>query len=224
MLAASFAALLFALALVACGDGESSSTAATPNQQPQNGQADKGRSGGSTSPRGAADGGKGREGQGGGGEAADFIPKQHEDSGGGAAQYERKGGDNSVQEFGQEADTSEFEAAAAALHNYLDARAQGNWDAVCRYLSKATIQSLERPAAQVKSAAGCAGALEKITNPAAKQLLVEEAVKADIGSLRGADGRGYLIYTAGDRTILAMPMAREGGEWKVAGLAATPLN
>lgn len=221
------AALFLALTLGACGGGSdsTSSTAGGGEQQSPNGRAAQGRSSGSTSNEGTAGGGKGKESRVGGKEAAEFTPKQHQDSGGGAAQYEDKGGDNSVQEFGREADRSEFEAAATALHNFLDARAEGNWDATCRYLSKGTIESFERFAATAKSGEeSCGGILEKITNPAAKQLLVEEAAKADIGSLRSEGNRAYLIYTTGGRTVFAMPMAREGDGWKVAGLAGTPLN
>jgi hypothetical protein len=152
-------------------------------------------------------------------------PKQHQDSGGGAAQYRVKGGDNSVQGFGQEAGRSDFEAAATALHDFLDARAEGNWAAACQYMSKSAVESLEQLAAQTKSPdESCGAILAKITNPAAKQLMVEEAAKADVGSLRAEGDRAFLVYTVGGKTILAMPMANEGGQWKVAGLASTPLN
>jgi hypothetical protein len=226
MLVAAIAALLLALSLVACGGGgdSSSSTTSTREQPSGNRHAAGDPSSNSASRRRAADSGKGNEGQHGGGEAADFAPKQHQDSGGGAAQYEVKGGDNSVQEYGQEADASEFEAAATALHNFLDARAQGNWEAACQYLSKDTVKSLAGLAGQLKSGAGCAGALEKIINPAAKKLMMEEAAKADIGSMRFEGDQGFLIYTAGNDTIFTMPMANEGGVWKVSALTGSALN
>jgi hypothetical protein len=227
MLAATFVALLLVLTLGACGGGgdSSSSTAETREQQSQSGQVAKDRSGGTTSRKGADEDGKGKESQDGGGEAAAFTPKQHEDSGGGAAQYRVKGGDNSVQEFGQEAGASEFEAAATALHSFLDARAEGNWDAACRYMSKSTIESFEQLAAPAKSGEGsCGSILAKITNPAAKQALEEEAEEADVGSLRTEGDQAFLIYTADGKTIFAIPMAKQGDEWKVASLAGTPLN
>jgi hypothetical protein len=230
MLAATFVALFFAVALVACGGGEDSTSGTAASQgQGQGGTSSKTGSTGSTSKNGASNGGsrsKSSGAQGGGGSAAAFTPKEHRDSGGGAAQYQVKGGDNSVQEFGQEAGASEFEAAATALHNFLDARAEGNWAAACQYLSKSTTESFEQLAAQAKSIEdkSCGAILGKLTNPAAKQAMAEEAAKADIGSLRIEGDQAFLIYTAGSKTILAVPMANEGGKWKVASLAGTPLN
>ena len=77
-------------------------------------------------------------------EASNFAPKHHTDSGGGSKQVEVKGGDNSVQEFGGEADTSELDKAATALHNFLDARVESNWAATCTYMSKAVIESVRK--------------------------------------------------------------------------------
>ena len=157
---------------------------------------------------------------------SEFVPKHHHDSGGGSPQFKVEGGDNSVQEFGEEADTSELAAAAAALHNFLDARAEGNWAAACDYMSKATVESFEKLAAQAKESGdtSCGAILEKLINPAAEQSMKAEAEKADVGSLRTEDERAFLIYTGAEGTVLAMPMADEGGDWKVASLAGTPLS
>lgn len=226
--AAAFSALLLVAGLGACGGGDDSTSGTAASRDRATDPSWKTGSTGPASKGGASDTGsqgKQGEGQSGGDAAADFTPKQHQDSGGGAAQYQVKGGDNSVQEFGQEADGSDFEAAATALHNFLDARAEGNWAAACQYMSKSTIESLERFASQTKSSdKSCGAILAQITNPAAKQSLVEEAAKADIGSLRTEGNRAFLIYTAGGKTILAVSMANEGGQWKVASLAGTPLN
>jgi hypothetical protein len=51
-----------------------------------------------------------------------------------------------------------------------------------------------------------------------------EAEKANIGSLRIEGEQAFVIYTGIDGTVLAMPMANEGGDWKVASLAGTPLS
>lgn len=230
MLAATFVALLLAGALGACGGGDDSTSGTAASQEKDQGtQFSSGFPKASTAKNGASGAGSqaSREsnGQSAGGNAADFTPKQHQDKGGGAAQYQVKGGDNSVQEFGQEAGGSDFEAAATALHNFLDARAEGNWAAACQYMSKSTVESFEQLAAQTKSSdKSCGAILAQITNPAAKQSMVEEAVKADIGSMRTEGDRAFLIYTAGGKTVLAVSMANEGGQWKVASLAGTPLN
>jgi hypothetical protein len=232
---AALAVLLVAFGLAACGGGDDSgSTAAEAGGAGQSGAKEGGSSGKSGEKGGKSKAGSGGEGQGGGSgssgsrsqEASHFKPKSHDDSGGGSKQFVQKGGDNSVQEFGKEADTQEFEAAAVALHNFLDARAEGNWAAACEYLSKAAVEGFEKLASQVKQIkdTSCAGVLEKLTNPAAKASMKEEAQKANVGSLRTDGDRSFVIYTGIDGTILAMPMNNEDGEWKVSSLAGTPLN
>jgi hypothetical protein len=224
---AALVALLLLAGLAGCGDGDGSDSTTA---QAGGGSSESTASDGASKQNGSKGDGEGKSGSSGEqqtpdpGDASEFKPRHHTDSGGGAEQLKVKGGDNSVQEFGEEADTSEFEAAAAALHNFLDARAEGNWAAVCQYLSKSTIESFEKLAAQTKGGAtSCGAILAGITNPNAQAALKAEAEKADAGSLRTEGGKAFLIYTT-DGTILAMPMADEAGAWKVAGLAGTPLN
>ena len=213
--------LLLALGLAACGGGDSSSAEGGASGGSKQGEAKSGGGGGK---------GDGGEKSGGspsnGGEAAEFKPKPHDDSGGGSQQFRQKGGDNSVQEFGEEAGEEEFNAAAVALHNFLDARAAGNWGAACEYMSKSVVESFEKLAAQAKQIeeTSCAAILGKLTNPAAKKSMKTEAAKADVGSLRVEGDRSFVIYTGIGGTVMAMPMANEGGEWKVASLAGTPLS
>jgi hypothetical protein len=222
--------LLVALGLAACGGSDSSSStnaeAGSQNKAESN-------AGGSASKQGGDEGKSGPggdKGQSGGSshanEAAKFVPKPHHDSGGGSTQFRVKGGDNSVQEFGEEADATELNAAAVALHNFLDARAQGNWAAACDYMSKAVVESFEQLAERAKQVedTSCAGILGKLTNPAAKQSMEAEAEKANVGSLRVEGEQSFVIYTGIDGTVLAMPMANEDGAWKVASLAGTPLS
>lgn len=252
-LVAAGAVLLVAVGLIACGsDSSTSSTAAQAEGKAQatgngSGKSSKQKGGGeaksdSKSGEGGSDGSSGgsdgssgesggSSGSGGGGKpdggnAADFVPKQHKDSGGGSKQYIVKGGDNSVQEFGGEADDAELEAAATVLHNFLDARAEGNWAAACQYMSKEMIKSFEQLATAAKQidASSCGAIVAGLTNPAAKASMKAEAEKADVGSLRTEGDRSFLIYTAGGDTILVMPMKNEGGNWKVASLTGTPLN
>lgn len=228
MLLLALVALLLAMGLVACGGGDSSSSTTEADRGQAEGKSDQ-----ETSKQGGAKGdegksGSGSEGQSGGSSpsASEFAPKHHSDSGGGSQQFKVKGGDNSVQEFGEEADTTELDAAAVALHNFLDARAEGNWAAACGYMSKSVTESFEKLAAQAKQIEdkSCAGILGKVTNPAAKSAMKTEAGRANVGSLRIEDEQAFVIYTGVGGTVLAMPMAKENGDWKVASLSGTPLN
>jgi hypothetical protein len=232
------AALLLALGVSACGGGDDSgSTAAETQASAQAGsgagssqeaskEPSEGKSGGGDSSSSGSGSEAGANGSGGDEGSGKFVPKQHQDSGGGSAQFKVKGGDNSVQEFGAESGGSELAAASTALHNFLDARAAGDWAAACEYMSKTTIQSLEQLATHLKQAgaASCGQILGKLTNPAAMGELRKEAEEADVGSLRTEGEQAFVIYTANSGTVMAMPMADEGGTWKVASLAGTPLS
>jgi hypothetical protein len=228
-LVVALVALLIAVGLAACGGGDSSSSTTT-----EAGQAESGSSQDASKQSDAQRGVEGKSGSGSGegqsdnlsSSASKFTPKQHSDSGGGAQQFKVKGGDNSIQEFGAEADTSEFDEAAAAAHNFIDARAEGDWGAACDYMAKSILESFEKLAARAEQLnnRSCAGLLEALTNPAAKGALKTEAAQADVRSLRIEGERAFVIYTANGGTVYAMPMANEDGDWKVASLAGTPLS
>lgn len=238
-LIAVLAVLLLVVGLAACGGGggdDSSATTAASAPEKSSGDSGEGSSSQGSKAKSGTEGqaGSGKhqsgdsgESEGGsGGNANNFTPKPHSDSGGGSSQFKVKGGDNSVQEFGEEAEGSELNAAATALHDFLDARAEGNWAAACEYLSKSAKSAFEKLAAQAKEvkANDCGGILEQLTNPAAKQVMKAEAEQANVGSLRIEGEHAFVIYKGSDGTVLAMPMANEGGDWKVASLAGTPLS
>jgi hypothetical protein len=229
-LVAALVVFLLAVGLAACGGGDSSSSteadAGSQAQSESTSGGDAAKQGDATGDDEGKSGSGGGEGKSGGDSASDFVPKSHDDAGGGSAQFKVKGGDNSVQEFGGEADPAELDAAAVALHNFLDARAEGNWAAACGYMSTSVVESFEKLASQTKQIddTSCGGILEQLTNPAAKDSMKVEAEKANVGSLRIEGGRAFVIYTGIDGTILAMPMANEDGDWKVASLAGTPLS
>jgi hypothetical protein len=230
-LLAALVMFLLAVGFAACGGGDSSnSTSAESEGTAQAPNADERKSGSGAEGKSESAAGEGKSS---GSSASDeraeadsFVPKQHSDSGGGSAQFKVKGGDNSIQEFGAEGGSAEFAAASAALHNFLDARAEGNWPAACEYMSQGIAKSFEQLASQAKrvKATTCAEILQVLTNPAAGPALKAEAEKVDVGSLRTEGERSFVIYTGLEGTTFAMPMANEDGAWKVASLAGTPLN
>jgi hypothetical protein len=232
MFGAVIVVLLFALGMVACGGGDDSdspTTEATGQQQAGNASGGADSQPGDGANKGGSADGNVSSGDGdaqSGGDASNSVPKQHDDSGGGSAQFKEKGGDNSIQEFGEEVEGAEFDAAAAALHTFLDARAEGDWAVACEYIAKSIVEQFERLGAQLKQSdnAGCPGVLGKLTNPGAAQGLKEEAAKANVHSLRVEDEQAIVIYTGIDGTALAMPMANEDSRWKVNSLAGVPLG
>jgi hypothetical protein len=152
-------------------------------------------------------------------------PDTHHDSGGGAAQFRNKGGDNSIQESGHEAGAPEREEAAAVLHAYLDARVAHRWPTACFYMAASLVATMEEFAAKygkgkVQSCPQLLGALAT----GSSQRALEETAEANVGSLRTEGDRAFLLYYGPRNAPYAMPMAREGGAWKVGSLEGAPLQ
>jgi hypothetical protein len=227
-LATLAAAILAAGTLAACGDSGSSATSSTssndaaatqPASKPPGTEAGSNGSGdGASQPNSKENGGSGES-------PSNVEVAPLKVSGGGSAQYRVKGGDNSIQDFGEESGESELEEAAAALHGFYAARAEEDWPAACSHLTKAVAQQLEQLASRSDklSGKGCAGILPALTPPLPPAVQKELTV-VDAGSLRTEGERAFLIYRGGEGTTYTIPMAREGGAWKVAALAATPLS
>jgi hypothetical protein len=146
-------------------------------------------------------------------------------SGGGSGQFRTPGGDNSIQDFGEESDESELRAAARVLHGFLVARAEENWPEACSYLAQAILGQLDQLAARSTRLKGqdCAGVLGGISPPLSAAARRELTV-VNAGSLRQEGERGFLIYYGAGKAVYAIPMANEGGEWKVGGLTSLPLS
>jgi hypothetical protein len=204
---ATLATVLAALALCACGEGEMTTSTSTstvtaeepPAREPSPAAADRGA-----------------------GSTAGFTPPSHRDSGGGSAQFERKGADNSIQEAGSEAAASELQAAAAVLHAYLDARAAGAWGAACSQMTNGVAAQLAQLGVGGEGDARCPELLAALSGGLPPAALREAAI-ADVGALR-VDGAGAFILFHGARnTDYFMPMARQSGEWKIAALAPSPI-
>jgi hypothetical protein len=240
-------AVLLAFGLAACGGDDDSASTATDSgatDRPDASQDDRGQGGAQSG--GEDSGSASGDGEDGGGsegaendasdrvESKDFVPRPHADSGGGSQKYVTPGGDNSVQEFGAEAGETDRDAAATAVHNFLDARAQEAWAAACSYLSSEVRKSLETFAVQAREAAeqqdkstpqdtGCPTILAELTNKAALPELRKEAAEADVRSLRVEGDRAFIIYTNGEGTAIAIPVVKEDGDWRVGSLAGTPI-
>ncbi|MGH2973351.1 MAG: hypothetical protein ACRDLL_00570 [Solirubrobacterales bacterium] len=136
-----------------------------------------------------------------------------------------KGGDNSVQTYGTEADESVRIEAAIALQAYLNARSQEDWGSACSYLAQRPTAQLEKLTSQLQSqgkdTAGCAAAMAALGKGASQKR--EEPTITEVLSFRGeGDVPGnpsYLIFTGPPAsTLYSMPMYLEEGGWKV-GLA-----
>jgi hypothetical protein len=217
-------AVLAALALAACGGGGSSTmseASSTSASQPASGKS--GSAKGEGQPTKEANAGNSRQPKSASGRAEPVPPLKV--SGGGSGQFKTKGGDNSIQEFGGEGDESELRQAAETLHGFYVAQAGEEWAKACSHLAESTTKQFEALASrspQLKGK-GCATVLHAFTRPLPPSV-ERETTLVDAVSLRREGERAFLIYRGAEGKGYAIPVRQEGGAWKVAGLAGTPLG
>jgi len=226
-IAALTAAILAAAALAACGGSGSTATDSTApaetteaSSQPKTqGPGNKAGSTGDQESGSQSAGGKQASKK-----SVIVDPEPLKVSGGGSAQYRVQGGDNSVQEFGEEGDESELEEAAAVLHGYLVARAEEDWAGACATLSsqvKDQLQVLASRSDELKGK-GCAEILQALT-PTLPPSIRRQSTIVDAGSLRIEGDRAFLIFRGMEASTYAILMTQDDGAWKVNSLASTPL-
>lgn len=156
--------------------------------------------------------------------------ESHHEAATGAASFETKGGDNSIQESGSEGSASELKQAAASLHGYLAARAAGEWGRACSYMANGLTTSLRHFAGSTAGgsekggrAPSCAKLLAALSAgiPASAR---REAGVAEAGALRTEGNRAFLLFHGARGTDYFMPMAMQGGKWTVAAVAPSALS
>lgn len=145
---------------------------------------------------------------------------------GAAKSFVKPGTDNSIPDFGSEAPTSDRSRAEAALRAYLAARAQGDWSAACSGLAASVRKQVQAFAAASK-AKGCAPLYKAFSSgtPAAARA---NPLRGPLAALRIKGKGGFALFYGpkGPSEKYVMPMAAEGGAWKVTQLApiAYPLG
>ncbi len=151
-------------------------------------------------------------------------------SGGGSKPFRSKGGDNSIQTYGNEGGETELAAAATALHDYYVAFAGDDWEKACSYMTKSLAESLERFGAQASGSKSttCAESFAALYGARKRSGEVRhQLTEVDAASLRREGDQAFLIYHGTDydsggyygvADLYSMPMRLEGGSWKV-GLA-----
>lgn len=222
-LIAIFAATtLVALLLSACGSSDSSSTGGSITTNGTVTQNDE-SAGGTHGENDAGEPGPGKS-------PPRFSVEEVEGplkvSGGGSGQFLTKGGDNSVQEYGEESGESELQEAAEQVHDFFVARAVGDWEKACSYLSKSMSEQLEQLAESSTELEdkSCASFLESFTGRLSASAWRENTT-VDAGSLRLDSEQAFLIYYGlPGKTVYSMPLAQEDGTFKVGALAGSQLH
>jgi hypothetical protein len=220
--------LAFACAatLAACGGDDESTTGApaaeTTAQAPGGtGGQDGGGEAGSNGNGGGEGSQNGSGSQNGGSSGQGSAPVEGERS----AAFRTPGGDNSIQEFGEEGDSSDRSEATAGIDALYRAIASGNWAEVCaKYLSAKNLEQIEllaekAPQIKGKSCAEILGGLNQLAG-------AESPDKPDggVAALRIEGDTAFAIWRGRDGKGYALPLTLENGEWKLTALAPTPLN
>jgi hypothetical protein len=223
LIAALAAAALAAGFLSACGDSDSNSNGGSTTTEAgarETGDGPDGSSGDGNGGGGKGDSGDDRTAFDGYERAEVETPL--EVSGGGSEQFRVKGGDNSIQEYGEEADESELQEVAEIVHGFYVARAAGEWEKACSYLSAGLREQLEQLGAK-SEVKGCGPFLEAFTTKLSPSVW-REITTVDAASVRHDGEQAFLIYRGAGKEIYAMPLHDEDGEWKVTALSATTLG
>jgi hypothetical protein len=134
------------------------------------------------------------------------------------------GGDNSIQTYGTESQSSEREEAALIAQAFLRAEAAGRWGEACSYLDAKVREGLEALArkAKGKGIEGCAGAMAALLGKVPEGAL-QKAAEIQVLSFRVEGDQGFVVYRDGTGKPFNLPMNLEGGEWKVGALAGIGL-
>lgn len=148
-------------------------------------------------------------------------------SGGGSQHFRTKGGDNSIQTYGEEAGETELAAAAQTLHAYLVAFASDDWTKACSYMDASLVENFERLSSQATGSSGtsCAEGFAALYGATERSAEVRhQLTEVDAASLRREGEQAFLVYHGTDYDtgsyygvgdLYSMPMKQEGGEWKV---------
>jgi hypothetical protein len=135
------------------------------------------------------------------------------------------GGDNSIQDYGEEQDSDERAAATKPIAALYAALEGGDWGEVCgTYLSAnnlAQIKLLAEKSPKIKGQS-CAEVLNGLN--AGIGMRGPDTPDGEIIAFRVEGDTGFAIWWGIDGKGYAMPLKSEGGAWKLTALAPTPLQ
>jgi hypothetical protein len=134
------------------------------------------------------------------------------------------GGDNAVQLFGHEATGGERAQGSKVIERWMRARAAKDHATECVYLARSFVSEFVVEATKVSKgkATTCPQALAFFGTSAGGVNHFDDTTTGPIDSLRIEGGQGYGQYHGNDGHDYIVPMAREGGEWKVS--TASPFD
>jgi hypothetical protein len=144
----------------------------------------------------------------------------------GQAGFRAPRSDNSIPNFGREADPFEQKPAVTALRAFLQASAKGEWSRVCSYLTGPTRRQLEMftKSSTSRKINDCGSVLTTLMSHAGETNTKDLSV--DMAVLRVKGNAAFALLHGPDAAKYVMPMQREAGAWKMSQLTpvAYPLG
>lgn len=135
-----------------------------------------------------------------------------------------KHGDNSIQTYGVEAQSTERIAAARLVKSFLAAEAAGKWGEACGHVRSLIRRRLEMVARQSPGGQleGCAGSLAALISrvPRAQR---ERSAQIQVLSFRAMGPQAFVVYRDGAGKAYNMPLRREDGQWLISALVGIEL-
>jgi hypothetical protein len=135
-----------------------------------------------------------------------------------------KGGDDSIQTFGEQADDEQAAELAEVVRGFLKAQANQRWNDACFYLSSSVTDFFAEAASQAEQSipTDCPSLLRQLGEG------VPKSARKSIAKVRVADVRvdgeqAFVLYIGARRKWYAMPVHKEGTGWKVTNMAGAPI-
>jgi hypothetical protein len=131
---------------------------------------------------------------------------------------------STILDFGEEGSEAALEEGEEAVQAYFESRAEEDWESTCAQLSRQVLEKIEHLArsATELSDKSCPSFLAAFTRLSPQEQ--EESEIVDAGSLRERGQRAFLIYHGDGEVVYAMPLNREGDEWKIGSLSPKQLS
>jgi hypothetical protein len=139
--------------------------------------------------------------------------------------FRTPGGDNSIQEYGEEQDSEERAEAMKPITALYRALESGDWTTVCStYLSQPNIEQIKMLAEKSPKIEGsdCAAVLGGLNQTAGVR--GPDTPDGEIVAFRTEGDTGFALWWGIDGKGYAMPLKSEDGAWKLTALAPTPLH
>lgn len=215
-IAAPVLTVCLAIAVAGCGSGSNSTSSSTT------GAANQQTTSGGSEPRTTAQGPS----QGGQAEKPEPSRGTGEEFGKGDAYLAPKGGDNSIQTYGDEAGRADRADVTKAMFAYFRALAAQDYAKVCAGLSEKTREGIEQFMKLQHKSGGCTSLLKTLLSISPGGTLeAKKAAEGSVGHVRIGEGNAFVLFTPAGGKPSYFVMKEENGQWKATGInSGSPLN